>query len=256
MQLVPSIILLLASNDITQAFVPHSNSIAQHHGQHTPLVQLRATETEAEKLLRKAAELRKQVQDEEHEVHSTLLQRKKTRDAATDANIAQLFPGDSDDDGVCALCARLRDKRLATDMLERIVERLHEREVAARGLEHVEPSMHHDQVSFKRVAQPNEAELSKIQGLVDRLIEAAEVLDKEFIEQKSKCDGKITHSDIMHWGGGNTATILKDKAKDLGREHDEQFRKRLESFYDAAKRKHSYDDVDKDSWRDDDIWSP
>lgn len=192
MQLIPSIVLLLATNDITQAFVPHYlNSIAQHHGQHTPLVQLRATETDAEQLLRKAAELRKQVQDEEHEVHSTLLQRKKTRDAATDAHIAQLFPGDSADDGVCALCARLRDKRLATDMLERIVERLHEREVAARGLEHVEPSMHHDQVSFKRVAQPDEAELIKIQGLVDRLIEAAEVLDKEFIEQKSKCDGKI-----------------------------------------------------------------
>ena len=60
----------------------------------------------------------------------------------------------------------------------------------------------------------------------------------------------------MHWGGGNIAGIIKEKAKDLGREHDEQFQKRLNSFYEAAKRKHSYDEVDKDSWRNDDVWSP
>ena len=60
----------------------------------------------------------------------------------------------------------------------------------------------------------------------------------------------------MHWGGGETATILKDKAKELGREHDEQFQERLESFYDAAKRKHSKDDVDGTAWRDKDTWEP
>ncbi len=50
--------------------------------------------------------------------------------------------------------------------------------------------------------------------------------------------------------------MLKDKAKDLGRAHDEQFQKRLESFYDAAKRKHKRDEFDRDSWRDGDVWSP
>jgi hypothetical protein len=60
----------------------------------------------------------------------------------------------------------------------------------------------------------------------------------------------------MHWGGGNIAGILKDKVKDLGRGHDEQFQKRLESFYDAAKRKHSREEFDRDSWRDGDVWSP
>jgi hypothetical protein len=60
----------------------------------------------------------------------------------------------------------------------------------------------------------------------------------------------------MHWGGGNIAGILKDKAKELGREHDEQFQKRLESFYDAAKRKHTRDEFNSDSWRDGDVWSP
>ena len=65
-----------------------------------------------------------------------------------------------------------------------------------------------------------------------------------------------THSDLMHWGGGDVAGIIKDKAKELGREHDEQFQKRLQSFYDAAKRTHSREEVDGTSWRDEDTWAP
>ena len=150
-------------------------------------------ESDAERLLRKARELREEVRAGEDALHTTLIAKKLTRDAATDAVIAQLFPS-PDDDGVCALCERLREKRLASDMLVRVVERLHEREVAARGLEHVEPSLHHEQVTFQRVSKPDEAELERIQGLVDRLIEAAEVLDKEFIDGKAECNGIITHS--------------------------------------------------------------
>lgn len=255
MQLIRPIILAVNACSFAQAFAPILNTV-QPVQPSTLATALRATaETDAERLFRRARELREEVKAGEDELHYTLIKRKKTRDAATDSIIACLFPT-AEDDGVCALCDRLRQKRLASDMLLRVVERLNEREVAARGLDHVEPSMHHDQVTFKRVAQPDEVELGMIQGLVDRLIEAAEVLDKEFIEEKSQCDAKITHSDIMHWGGGDVAGLIKDKAKDLGREHDEQFRARLESFYEAAKRKHSKDEVDKDSWRNDDVWSP
>lgn len=202
--------------------------------------------------MQKARELREAAKASEDELHSTLIQRKSTRDDATDSIIAHLFPMD-EGDGVCALCDRLRQKHLASDTLVQVVERLNEREVAARGLEHVEHSVHQNQVTFKRVAEPNEVELNKIQGLVIRLIEAAEVLDKEFGEEKSQCNGVITHSDHMHWGGGNIAGILTDKAKELGREHDEQFQKRLESFYEAAKRKHSREEFHEDSWRDGDV---
>ena len=45
------------------------------------------------------------------------------------------------------------------------------------------------------------------------------------------------------------ASILKDKAKDLAREYDEQFQKRLESFYDAAVKKHTRDEVDSRGWK-------
>lgn len=261
MQLLQSLVLLSANAwSITHAFAPSPPVAIGRPGYSTTRLQATA-ETEVEHLLRKARELREEVKAGEDALHTTLIQKKQTRDDATDATIAQLFPNESssseDGDGVCALCDRLRSKRLASDVLVRIVERLNEREVAARGLEHVEPSMHHEQVTFARVSTPDETELARLQGLVERLIEAAEVLDREFIEQKSECGEKITHSDIMHWGGGNIAGIIKEKAKDLGREHDEQFRNRLASFYEAATRKHSREEVgDGSSWRDDDVWSP
>lgn len=63
----------------------------------------------------------------------------------------------------------------------------------------------------------------------------------------------------MHWGGGDIAGILKAKARELGREHDEQFQKRLNSFYEAAKKKHGKEDSPGTTgrdWKDGDVWSP
>ena len=186
-----SIALLFAAKHVTEAFVsPQYMNIIRDNHLDTQLSQ--TTDTDVDRLLQKARELRKQAASGEDELHNTLIRRKRTQDAATDAIIQQLFPDNDTDDGDgVALCDRLREKRLASDMLVRVVERLHEREVAAKGLDHVEPSVHHDQVTFKRVAQPDDEELARIQGLVHKLIEAAEVLDKEFIEQKSECQGKI-----------------------------------------------------------------
>ena len=54
--------------------------------------------------------------------------KKYAQDSATDSLIDELLPGDVDD-----VVNRLREKRLASDMLVRIVERLHEREISAKG---------------------------------------------------------------------------------------------------------------------------
>ena len=210
MNLLAQLLLVAITCSSTQAFVSSivpKNFLCATSSVTTKLDAIGAAETEAERLLRKVQELRREVKAGEDELHTTLIARKKTLDTATDSTIAHLFPtivvdsgalttsdgGGDDDDGVCALCDRLRQKRLASDVLVRIVERLHEREVAARGLEHVAPSMDRDDrvTNFVRVSQPNEVELIKIRGLVDRLIEAAEVLDREFIEQKSECNGVI-----------------------------------------------------------------
>lgn len=217
----------------------------------TRLTSLAAVETDAERLLRKARQLREQVQQNEKELHTTLIERKMERDTSTDNIIEYLFES-CETRG--ALCERLRSKRLASDQLVTVVERLHEREIAARGLEHVEPQHQESSVTFKRVSSPDEAELEKIVGLIDRLIEAAEVLDKEFIEHKQGSHEAITHADMIHWGAGNAAGILKDKSKQLGREFDEQFLQRLESFHEAIKRKHTRDEVHRDDWMDGDVW--
>ena len=211
--------------------------------------------SDAEALLRKARELRQQVEKNENELHQELLSKKATKDEKTDKMISCLFPSEQDDGSVRSLCERLRAKRPASDMLVTIVERLHEREVAARGIEHVEPENGHgNAVSFKRVSEPNEQELEKVRGLVDRLIEAAEVLDEEFQDRKAAREEGTTHNSDLHFGGGDLAGILKSKRLELGREHDDQFQERLQSFYDAAKRKHSYDEISREDIMDSDVW--
>lgn len=125
---------------------------------------------------------------------------------------------------------------------------MHQREMAAKGLEHVETAAKGDQVAFERVAKEDEVELAKVAGLVDRLIAAAEVLDKEFLKEQG--NEKISNADMTHWGGGDTASLLRDKARDLRREHSAQFQKRQQEFFDAAKRTHSRDEFHEDSWQD------
>jgi hypothetical protein len=161
-------------------------------------------ETDAERLLRRARELRNEVRSNEDELHATLISRKKARDAYVDAIISRLFPpernpgggGGARDDGndgaIRDLCDRMREERLAADVLVNVVERLHEIEARAMGLEHVEPSVHHDRVTFVRVARPDDVELNRVRGCVDMLIRAAMVLDEEFMSAKdTECDGRI-----------------------------------------------------------------
>lgn len=240
-----SIVLAANACYFAQSFAPPSLAPAAFRSSSTQL----EAGTDVEALLAKVRALREAAASAEGELQSDLLQKKKTKDDATDLIIEQLFPS-AGDDGTALLCDRLREKRLASSMLVQIVERIHEREVAARGLEHVEHSVKQNKVTFERVAKEDEAELAKVQGLVSRLIGAAEVLDKEFFEAKSQGNEKITNADLMHWGGGDMAGIIKQKAKELGREQSEQFQKRQQSFFDAATRTHSRDEFHEYSWQD------
>lgn len=214
------------------AFIPCSNPTIICNGR-TITTTLKATkaETEAERLLAKARELQAQVKQQQDDLHNSIMAKKVVQDSHTDEIISQLFPP-NDSGGTCDLVARLRSKRLASDVLLQVVHRLHER---------------------TRVVENKEPDLEPFTPL---LIEAAKILDKEFLTQKSECGGKITHAEMVHCGGGNMAELLLDKAKDLAREYDEQFQKRQESFYDAAKKKHSRDEVDERGWKDGDAWNP
>lgn len=218
--------------------------------------------SEAEALLAKARELRAQAEAAESQLHATLIEKKTCMDVETDSVIEDLFPfnvktrfnmdkgkGDTKtamaeayNNTVTELAEKLERKKLSKDMLLRVVERLHNREIAARGLECVEPSLHHTHVKFERVASPNKEELDRVSGLIDLLVEAATVLDTAFLSNQMARRGEngrvVMHVvDHSHWSSGELSKVLRERAKFLGREHDEQFKNRLEEFYEAARKK-------------------
>jgi len=204
---------------------------------------LRATtaESEAEALLRRARELKAAAAEAEKQVHDTLLSKKAQRDAETDKVIDHFFPHDGADGDMdlAGLVQRIKSKRPSSDLLLRVVDRLHERECAAQGLAHVEPSVHHDHTEFHvKKSEVDEQELKRVGGLIDRLIDAAKVLDEEWYQEKqAKGDPYRNHNELVHWAAGDVAKALTEKAKDLRREHDDRFKKRQAEFYDAAKKK-------------------
>jgi len=131
MQLLLLILILLATknlNVITNAFISQSPLSKVHHVQRDTTQLYATAQSEAERLLAKARALREEASREDELLHTTLLTKKYAQDSATDSIIDELFPGDVDD-----VVHRLHEKRLASDMLVRIVERLHEREISAKG---------------------------------------------------------------------------------------------------------------------------
>ena len=204
---------------------------------------LRATtaESEAEALLRKARELKAAAAEAEKQVHDNLLSKKAQRDAETDKVIDHFFPHDGADGDMdlTGLVQRIKSKRPSSDLLLRVVDRLHERECAAQGLAHVEPSVHHDHTDFHVIkSEVNEEELKRVGGLIDRLVDAAKVLDEEWYQEKqAKGDPYRNHNELVHWAAGDVAKTLSEKAKDLRREHDDRFKKRQAEFFEAARKK-------------------
>merc|ERR1740123_497313 len=98
--------------------------------------------SKVEALLAKAKLLRAQAEAEENKLHSSLLEQKASRDVEIDNMINELFRLDSKEEITKEVIAEhLTTKRISSDMLLRVVERLHNREIAAKGLEHVESSL-------------------------------------------------------------------------------------------------------------------
>lgn len=199
--------------------------------------------SDAQALLAKARALREQAESDEHKLHSTLIEKKQCKDVETDTVIQNLFPltdGNLDEEEAkIALAKRMNEQKLSTNALKKVVERLHEREISARGLEHVEPSSshHNEKVQFVRVAELQQDDLDRVQGLIQRLIDAAEILDEEYLNHGEKHH----HVDATHWSKGSLSKVLKEKAHFLGREHDEEFKKRLADYYEAARKKKDYE---------------
>lgn len=188
-----------------------------------------------EELLAKARALRQEAEAQESSLHSELMRNRSRKDAETDQLIQQLFA----DKDVRNIARRMEEKKISVMMLERVVDRLNEREISARGLDHVEHG--HSTGTFQRVRETDERELKAVEGLIQLLIQAADVLDtkvlKERAEKEKKGEPAHHHVDSTHWSSGELGKHLKDKAKFLGREHEEQWKKRMEDYYKAAMKK-------------------
>lgn len=205
-----------------------------------------ASTMDAEALLRKAAQLKAEAAAAEQSLHKSLLEKKQCKDSELDECIDKLFP--QNDKSIQGLANRLKQNHWSTDKLMEITKRLHEREIAAKGKGHVEASLHHDHTKFEKVTAGNPAELARVEGLIDRLIEAAEVIDEEYMveKRKSKEQKYLSHVDLDHWTMGDLSGNLRRQVGELRREHEEQFQKRLESFYEAQRKKDLPKPGDKD----------
>jgi hypothetical protein len=211
------------------------------------------TLSEAEKLFKKARELREQAEMQEQKVHVELVERTNIEKTHIDELIDYLFGGDD-------IVERLRMKKLSMDTLDKIIDRLYEQHVYALGQEHIEANCHYpnkvgditgdiEVVEFSRVTSPrDENEAARIDALINCLLKAVSVLDEELANKKggvSHLWNSITNVESSHWGGGHGAETLMQRLKEKHREHEEQFLERQEEFDEAQrinKKKHSPND--------------
>jgi len=208
---------------------------------------------EVEALLRKARQLREEAQREEEEIHSNLSLKKSVMDKEMDDLISTLFHNVVDNErslvSAQSLAHAIKDKHhFSVSKLEDIVTRLHEHEMEAKGLQHVEPSTehHHDKQQnpfFEIVtskADPQKVE--SFQNMINLLLEASEIIDTEANSMGSGpfaiFQKKENHAaENAHHKYGNLHNVLADKRNFLRREHEDQFKERLESYYDITARR-------------------
>jgi hypothetical protein len=178
---------------------------------------------QARLLLMQAKRLREQAKVAEDQVHVDLLQKKSSQDADTDEMIRQLFYVDSTElVSPQIAAARIQNKRLSLSCLERIVDRLQYRESEARGEMHV--VMDNETFQVKKTHMDS-LQVKKLEQLRQRLLDAALLLD----QQK-----QIEH---RRWEAGTLQKSLLDRVHYMQREHEAQFLKRQQEFFEAAKRK-------------------
>jgi transcriptional regulator with PAS, ATPase and Fis domain len=207
-----------------------------------------------ERLLRKARELRAQAEREEQEVHATLTEKKAQQEQHIDELIDFLLGSDNQNKKLNTkqqVVEQLKTKKVSMDTLEKIVDRLDDRQMLALGQEQVQAIRSKDTLStnFQRVkATQDEKEAKRLEDMTERLLEAVAVLDEEFrtAHANKKTSGvagestgsllySVSSTERSHWGGGQAETNLRQRLHEKQRARHEQFRKRQEEFYEAQR---------------------
>jgi len=199
-------------------------------------------ETEVERLLRMARELRAQAEESEKKVHEQLADKKADQESRLGTLLNNLFYDGSKGNDIgkvgtainekSVIVERLRSKKPSVDTLEKFVDWLDDRRDVALGNEHVEARG--DQFINIR-SDKDEAEAERLDNLTSHLLDALEVIDSE----NKKEDG--------HLGGGHNAADLRQRLSEKRRKRDAQFLERQASFQEAqtikkGKSKYEYHD--------------
>lgn len=186
-------------------------------------------ETEVEKLLRMARELRAQAEESEKEVSEKQADKKADKEARLGGLLSHLFydgtkgedvgrPGTAINDRTVVV-EKLRSKNPSVETLEQFVDWIDDRRDNALGHANVKSD---GSGKFKSVSgQANQAEADCLFELTERLLDALEVIDGE------------QHKNNGHLGGGNHAADLRQRLREKRRERDTQFLERQNSFVEA-----------------------
>lgn len=220
-----------------QRYVQGTGDLRQIDGMVLHMASEKLSKVEA--LLAKAKLLRAQAEADETQLQSSLIEQKASRDTDMDSTIDELFQLDNKKEATKEVIAkRITSQRPSSDLLLRVVDRLHQREIAAKGLEYVESSVQRTGVTFKTTATENKEELARIEGFTDVLIGAAKIVDEDFARARDAKGKAVMHSlDRTHFSSGELFKALNEKKRFLQREYDTQFKKRQAEFVEAARRK-------------------
>mmetsp|Transcript_20895 Transcript_20895/g.51824 ORF Transcript_20895/g.51824 Transcript_20895/m.51824 type:complete len:265 (-) Transcript_20895:318-1112(-) len=204
---------------------------------------LSMAETEVEKLLRMARELRAQAEESEKQVSEKIADKKADKEVRLGGLLNHLFydgtkghdvgTPDTAINALSSVVSKLRSKNPSVDTLEQFVDWVDERRDIALGNEHVESKGGGGYAAVK--SKKDLAEAERLNMLIDTLLDALQVIDNDKDQNQKHEKG--------HLGSGHTSDDLRRRLRENRRERDEQFLERQQSIVEAQtiKEKSKYE---------------
>lgn len=152
---------------------------------------------------------------------------------STDATFVPIFNDEEESEMILELVGVLRRKHLAASTMLSLVDRIFERETIAN--EKVLSTLTSTSVKDFAIGdvtnsvEYNQAELSKLEGWVDRLIQAQSILDKDTEENRFTCD-KL-----------GLAPSLETRIRQLKRKEEENYQRKLAEKMNAGSTNEQFD---------------
>ena len=190
-------------------------------------------ETEVEKLLRMARELRAQADESEKEVSDKYADKRADKEVRLGGLLNYLFydgtkgqdvgTPDTAINAMPSVITKLKSKNPSVDTLEKFMDWMEERRDIALGNDYVASKGDGGYGATKSKQDPAEAE--RLGTLTSTLLDALEVIDKEKDPNQKHEKG--------HLGSGHTADDLRDRLSLFRRKRSEQYLKRQKEFVEA-----------------------